>query len=205
MNSFELNKILGAVLFTGLCILSLNITARAIFAPEKPEKPGYAIAVPEKKDAGPAKPAEPEKPIAALLADASVEKGQASARKCAACHTFEKGGPNKVGPNLWGIVGGKVATHAGFDYSSAMKSKGGEWSFEALNTYLRNPKADVRGTKMAFAGIPRDSERGDLISYLRTLADNPLPLPKVAEGQPAAPQGQPAPAGQQAPAEAPPK
>jgi cytochrome c len=181
MNSFELNKILGALLFTGLCILALNITADAIFAPVHPEKPGYAIAVPEKTEAGPAKPAEPEKPIAELLASASVEKGQNAARKCVACHSFDKGGPNKVGPGLWGIVGHKVAAHAGFDYSSAMKGKGGEWSFEALNTYLRNPKADVPGTKMAFAGIPRDSERADLINYLHTLADSRVPFPKVAE------------------------
>jgi cytochrome c len=193
MNSFELNKILGAVLFTGLCVLALNITAGALFAPVKPEKPGYAVAVPEKKGTGPARPAEPEKPIAELLASASVEKGQTAAKKCAACHSFEKSGPNKVGPNLWGIVGHKVAAHAGFDYSAAMKAKGGEWTFEALNTYLKNPRADVPGTKMAFAGIPRDSERADLINYLRTLADNPLPLPKVAEGQPASPP----PAGQQ--------
>jgi cytochrome c len=191
MNSFELNKILGAVLFTGLCLLALNIAASAIFSPVKPAKPGYDIAV--KEHAGDQKAAvkEPEKPIAVLLASASVEKGQTAAKKCVACHTFEKGGPNKVGPGLWDILGRKVASHAGFDYSPAMKAKGGEWTFEALNTYLRNPKADVPGTKMAFAGINRESERGDLINYLRTLADNPMPLPKVAEGQPA---GQPAPA-----------
>lgn len=190
MNSFELNKILGAVLAISLCLLALNITAGALFAPVKPAKPGYEIAVKEGAGEHKAAPKEPEKPIAVLLASASVEKGQVAAKKCDACHTYNKGGANKVGPNLWGIVGRKVASHAGFDYSSAMKGKGGEWTFEGLNKYLRNPKADVPGTKMAFAGITRDSERGDLINYLRTLADNPLPLPKVAEGQPAAPAGQ---------------
>jgi cytochrome c len=207
MNSFELNKILGAVLFICLCILALNITAGAIFAPVTPEKPGYAIAVKETPGAGEPAKKEPEKPIAVLLAESSVDKGKVAAKKCEACHTFNKDGPNKVGPNLWGIVGRKLATHAGFDYSAAMKSKGGEWSFEALNTYLRNPKADVPGTKMAFAGISRDSERADVIHFLQSLADNPVPLPKVAEAPagaaptPAAgaPQGQPpaAPQGQQ--------
>jgi cytochrome c len=195
MNSFELNKILGALLFTGLCLLALNITADALFSPMKPAKPGYAIAVKETPAGHDAAPKEPEKPIAELLANASVEKGQVAAKKCDACHTYNKGGQNKVGPNLWGIVGRKVASHSGFDYSPAMKGKGGEWTFEALNKYLVNPRTDIPGNKMAFAGITRDSERADLINYLRTLADNPLPLPKVAEGQPAAPAGQnPAPA-----------
>jgi cytochrome c len=189
MNSFELNKILGAVLFIGLCVLGLNITAGAIFSPVHPEKPGFDVAVKETPAAGQPSAKEPEKPIAALLADSSAEKGKTAARKCEACHTFNNGGANKVGPNLWEIVGRKVASHAGFDYSAAMKSKGGEWTFEALNTYLRNPKADVPGTKMAFAGISRDSERADVIHYLQTLADNPRPLPKVAAA--------PAPAGGQ--------
>jgi len=191
MNSFELNKILGAILGTCLIMLALNIGAGAIFAPEKPVKPGYNIAVKELGEGekgGAAK--EPEQPIEALLARASVEKGQATAKQCQACHTFEKGGPNRVGPNLWGIVNRARASEAGFNYSAAMKSKSGNWSFDELNKFLANPRGYVPGTAMTFAGLSRPEQRADLIDYLHTLADNPVPLPKAAENAPAS--GQPA-------------
>ena len=97
-----------------------------------------------------------------------------------ACHTFDKGGPNRVGPNLWGVVGRKRAG-PGFNYSAAMKAKGGEWTFDELNKFLAGPAGYIPGTSMGFAGIPRASERADLIDYLRTRADSPVPLPKVAE------------------------
>ncbi|MGE0564349.1 MAG: cytochrome c family protein [Pseudolabrys sp.] len=178
MNSFELNKIMGAVLGACLVLLALNIAADAIFSPEKPAKPGYAIAVQDDHGGGKADAKkEPEQPIEVLLASASAEKGVAAFKPCQACHTVEKGGPNRVGPNLWGIVGRKVASHAGFNYSAAMKAKAGDWSYEALNKYLANPRADVPGTNMSFAGVSRDGQRADLIAYLRTLADAPLPLP----------------------------
>ena len=211
MNSFELNKILGAVLFIGLCTLALNITAGAIFAPVHPEKPGYAIAVKATPGAHEPDKKEPEKPIAVLLASSSVDKGQVAAKKCQACHTFEKGGPNKVGPNLWNIVGdARGENRGGFDFSSAMKKKGGTWTYEDLNHFLKSPREFVPGTKMAFAGIKRDSERADVINYLHTLSDNPKPLPKVAEAPAAAaaapeqkPAAAPAPAQAQPPAAAP--
>jgi cytochrome c len=197
MDSFELNKVLGAILGTCLFLLALNITAGAIFAPVKPEKPGYAIAAVEPAagdKGGAAAPAAPSEPIEVLLAKASVERGEASAKKCAACHTFDKGGPNRVGPNLWGIVGRHRASAPGFNYSAAMKAKGGEWTFDELNKFLAAPGAYIPGTTMTFAGLPRGSERADVIDFLRTRADNPLPLPKVAEA--------PAAAGGQAPAAA---
>ena len=182
MDSFELNKILGALLGTCLLLLSLNIAAGAIFAPHKPAKPGYDIAVPETPAGGaPAGPAEPAKPIAELLASSDPAKGENAAKKCLACHTFNKGGPNKVGPNLWGVVNRPKGTEGGFNYSAAMKAKGGQWTYDDLNTYLTNPKAFVPGTNMQFAGLSRGSERADLINYLHTLADNPGPLPKAAE------------------------
>ena len=182
MDSFELNKIMGAVLGTCLVLLSLNITASAIFAPHKPAKPGYDIAVQEAAPAGkPGAPAAPEEPIAKLLASADAGRGEASAKKCIACHTFGKGEPNRVGPNLWGIVGRAKASVPGFNYSAAMKAKGGNWTIEELNTYLQNPKAMVPGTNMNFAGIPRATERADLLTYINSKADNPAPLPKAAD------------------------
>ncbi len=180
MDSFELNKILGAVLGTCLVLLTLNIAASAIFAPVKPAKPGYDIAVVEHVAEDKAGPKEPSQPIEVLLATSSAEKGESAAKKCGACHTFTKGGPNRVGPNLWGIVNRTRASEAGFNYSAAMKGKAGSWSFQDLNTYLLNPKAFVPGTNMSFAGITRDSERADVINYLHTLADSPAPLPKAA-------------------------
>ena len=131
MNSFELNKILGAVLGTCLVLLALNIGAGALFSPEKPAKPGYNIAVKEEHGGAPAAAQAPSEPIEKLLASASVEKGQATAKQCAACHTFEKGGPNRVGPNLWDIVGHpRGEGRGGFNFSAAMKAKGGTWSKE---------------------------------------------------------------------------
>jgi len=186
MNSFELNKVLGAVLGTCLIMLALNIAAGALFAPEKPAKAGYVIAVKQEGAEKPAAPA-PEQPIEALLASASVERGQQIAKQCQACHTFEKGGPNRVGPNLWGIVDRPRASHPGFNYSASMKAKGGNWTFDELNKFLSHPQGYIPGTAMTFAGLSRETQRADVIDYLHTLADNPVPLPKAAEAAPAAP------------------
>jgi cytochrome c len=188
MNSFELNKILGAILGTCLITLALNIGAGAIFSPEKPAKPGYAIAVTDHAEGGAATAAkEPEQPIETLLASTSMEKGQATAKQCAACHTFEKGGPNRVGPNLWGIVDRVRASEAGFNYSAGMKAKPGKWTFDELNKFLASPRGYIAGTAMSFAGLARDQQRADVIGYLRTLADSPVPLPKAAANAPAGP------------------
>jgi Cytochrome c2 len=162
MDSFELNKILGAVLATCLVLLVTSFAAQAIFAPVKPEKPGFEIAVKEDTHGGAAK--------------------EAAAKKCAACHTFEKGGPNRVGPNLYNVLNEpKGEGRAGFNFSAAMKAKGGTWTYDDLNAFLTNPKAFIPGTAMGFAGITKDSERADVIAYLRSLSENPAPLPTAAK------------------------
>jgi cytochrome c len=187
MNSFELNKILGAILGTCLAVLALNIAAGAIFHPEKPAKPGYVIAV--KTEAGGEKKAAAPKeaPLPERLAKASVDKGKSTAKQCEACHTFAKGGPNRVGPNLWNVVGNERGEGRGFNFSSAMKAKGGKWTYDELDKFLTAPREYIPGTAMTFAGIKNDQQRADVIDFLHTLSDSPLPLPKAqAANAPAA-------------------
>jgi cytochrome c len=179
MDSFELNKVAGALLATCLALLALNITAEAIFAPTHPAKPGYEIEVKPEAQAGGAaeEKAAPEEPIEKLLASSSVERGEATTKACASCHTFVKGGANGIGPNLYGVVGRPKGSMAGFNYSDAMKAKGGEWTVDDLNKFLTNPRNFVPGTKMTFAGFKTGSQRADTIAFLNSKADTPKPLP----------------------------
>ncbi|MBE7183175.1 MAG: cytochrome c family protein [Methylobacterium mesophilicum] len=184
---FEINKILGAVLGAAFMVFSVAIVSDAIFASPAPEKPGYAIEAVEETGGATAQTAAAV-PIGQLLASANADAGATIFKKCQACHSGEKGGPNKVGPDLWGVVGRPVAAHEGFSYSAGMKefSQGGsqKWDFEHLNGFLTAPKSYVKGTAMSFAGLKKDDERANLIAYLRTLSDDPLPLP-AADAAPA--------------------
>jgi cytochrome c len=179
MDSFEMNKVLGAVLGTCLFLVALNIAAGAVFTPGKMLKPGYDIAVPEHKTDQPTATEPAIEPLEPLLAKADIARGQDAAQKCGGCHTFNKGGQKLVGPNLWGVIGRQKAS-MDYNYSAALKSKGGQWSIDDLNQFLANPKGMVPGTAMTFSGVTRAGERADIIAYLNSLADNPAPLPKAS-------------------------
>jgi cytochrome c len=173
------NKVAGAVLFSGLIAMASGFVAELLVHPKKLKENVYLVAVPEGAgaQAGAAAPKEIE-PVAPLLAKASPADGEKAAKKCLACHTFDKGAANKIGPNLWNIVGGHRAHIASFSYSNTLAGmKDQNWDYEDLNKFLANPKGMVQGTKMAFAGISGAKERADVIAYLRALSDQPKPLP----------------------------
>ncbi len=177
--NMELNKIAGGVLGTLLFAMGLGAVSNLIYAAPRPEKPGYDLPVGEEKPAaGAAAAAAPAVPLPQLLAKADAAKGQDVFKACAACHTADKGGANKVGPNLYGVVGRAKGAIAGFGYSDPMKAKGGDWSFKELDAFIANPKADIPGTKMAYGGEKDAAKRANLLAYLRSLADSPAPLPQ---------------------------
>ncbi len=180
MSAFEWNKVIGAILVALLVIKVADIAGDSLLHAKVPASHAYPVEGVASAKPSTTAPAKAEIKIAAIgpmLAAASADAGAKVARKCAVCHSFDKGGPNKVGPGLWGSVGADVAAHAGYSYSAALKGKGGKWDYEALNKFLYNPKADVPGTRMGFTGIKNDAERAALIAYLRSRADNPAPLP----------------------------
>jgi cytochrome c len=183
MNPY-VNMAAGALLGTVFVMMSVSIASEGLFHSKVPEKPGFAIVAEEAPTAGGAAAAPASVPIAQLMAKADAAAGETVFKKCTSCHSGEKGGPNKVGPNLWGVVSRPIASHEGFSYSAAIKdfSKGGseKWDYEHLNHFLAAPKAYISGTAMGFAGLKKDDERANLIAYLRSLSDSPVPLPDPA-------------------------
>ncbi len=187
MSAMEVNKIIGAVLVVLIVVKVADLAADAGATPKPLANPVYVLGGEAATDAG-AKPAaaagktkavESKPQLAAigpLLAAASADKGKSVARKCSACHSLKKGGKNKVGPALWGIVGANKA-RSSFRYSKALKAAGGTWDYAALNGFLKSPRAYLPGNKMTFPGIRGDSDRAALILYLRSLSDSPPALP----------------------------
>jgi cytochrome c len=168
-NAYQINKILGLVLGTLLFLQAVHIVD-GIFTPVA--KPGSEVAVKEEQPGEAAA-------LDSLLASASAERGAQIAKPCEICHNVEEGQGPKIGPHLYGVVDRSVASVAGFNYSAALKAKGGKWTFAALNKWLTDPRADVPGTSMAFAGLSSEKQRADVIAYLDTLSKNPVPLPKA--------------------------
>lgn len=177
--SLEVNKIAAAVLTAGIAFMATGLVGDLIVHPRKLET--SALATPAAPVAtAPAAPAAPTlEPVGPLLAAANVDNGALLARRlCASCHNFVQGGPNGVGPNLYGIVGNGHAKVAGFNYSAANRALADKpWDFEALNAFIARPATAMPGTRMAFAGVNNMAQRADLIAYLRTLAASPVPLP----------------------------
>jgi cytochrome c len=173
--AMEFNKIAGAILVTLLAMMAIAKIGNTLVPPFYPptDKPGH-------EGPGPTGPqtTEPEKPVAELLAAADPKAGEKRAQACVSCHSFDKGGAKKVGPNLWDIVGRKKGSHADYDYSPGLKGAGGEWTYEDLFKYLANPGAMINGSKMAFR-LTGATQRAEVLAYLRTLSDSPKPLPAV--------------------------
>jgi cytochrome c len=177
MDSFEFNKIAGAILGTLTFVMLVSFGGELLFAEKKPAKAGYELPM-AVAAAAPTAAAATDEPIAVRLAAADKAKGENVFKQCSACHTPDKGGANKVGPNLWGVVGRELGKVSGFGYSAALKGKGGSWDFESLDKFLLAPKGFVAGTTMSYAGISNGKTRADLIAYLNSITDSPVAVPK---------------------------
>ena len=182
MDSFEWNKIAGAVLGTAIFIFVVRQVAEVIYEPEVPAKPGYVVeGVVENASGAAAAPVADVMPDwGTVLPAADVAAGKTVSVKCEQCHDLSKGGPNKIGPNLFDVVDRQRATHPGFDYSGAMKAKSGTWTYDELFKFTKSPQGYIPGTKMTFAGISSEKDRINLIAYLRSNADSPAPIPAPA-------------------------
>ena len=179
MDSFEINKIVAAILLVALLIIGIGKLSSAIFYVEKPKTPGYTVEIEEisSKSTNSIKQEEEKIDIAALMAMGDVASGEKVFKKCAACHSITKGGGNKIGPALYNVVGRKVGYVAEYKYSNALAEYEKNWTFEELNGFLIKPAKYIKGTKMAYAGLRKEKDRASVIKYLNQNSDNPLPLP----------------------------
>ena len=180
MDSFELNKIIAAVLMVALLVIGIGKLADVIFYVEKPKTPSYAIEVEQAVTTSAEKVSvsnEEKIDINALMAMGDIATGEKVFKKCAACHSIVKGGKNNIGPALYNVVGRQIGSVSDYKYSKALSEYGKEWSFEELNGYLLKPAKWIKGTKMAFAGLRKEKDRASVIMYLNQNSDNPLPLP----------------------------
>lgn len=179
--SFEFNKIFAAILVAGIVAKLSGFVSAQVFHVDPLTENAYKIEVAEEAASGEPAKEKTAEPILALLASADVAKGQKLSKACAACHSFDKGGSHKIGPNLWGVVGSSKGSKSGFPYSDSMKSKGGSWTYSELNHFLWKPKNFVPGTKMNYIGLKKPQQRADIIAWLRTLADSPASLPSQSD------------------------
>ncbi|MGO9741632.1 MAG: c-type cytochrome [Roseiarcus sp.] len=178
MRASDLLKGIAGLLLALVFIEILGLYSDVVFAPPTKVVGGYALpGGPETASAKPAAAAA-EVPLPQLLAKADPAKGEADAKICATCHSLEKGGAIKVGPPLWGVVGRPKGSIPGFAYSDGLKAKGGDWAYEDLNQMITKPSAFIKGSKMTFPGEASPEKRADILAYLRTLSDNPVPFPK---------------------------
>ncbi|MEX2643802.1 MAG: cytochrome c family protein [Acetobacterales bacterium] len=178
MDSFKINKMVAAVLVAGLVAMVSGFIARSLVHQDVPDQPAYMVAGMETQPAAGPPQEEELEPIVPMLASASAEEGRSVAGKCTACHSFDQGGPNKIGPNLYNIVGANVAHIDGFNYSGAMAEKEGTWGYEELNAFLHDPRRFLPGTRMTFVGLKKPEERANIIKYLMSVTQNPPPVPE---------------------------
>ena len=179
MDSFEINKIVAAILLVALLVIGLGKLSDAIFFVKKPEKPGYVVEIEQEAITSTTSEtvAEEKVNISALMALGTVAEGEKIFKKCAACHSINKGGKNNIGPALYNVVGRKIGGMDNYKYSKALAAYGKEWNFEELNGFLIKPAKWIKGTKMAYAGLRKEKDRASVIKYLNVNSDNPLPLP----------------------------
>ena len=179
MDSANVNRVSLAALGSVLFVMLLVAFSHLVISPKNPAVPGFALPTSSATTATAAAPqAAPEEPLPVLLAKADAKKGEQYAKVCQTCHNFEKGAGPKIGPPLWGVAGRPIASVPGFSYSDSLKAVGGNWTWEALNVMVSNPKMEASGTKMAFPGEKDPQRRADILAFLQTLSDSPVPFPK---------------------------